>query len=71
MLQMGYVKNIRHKTHTVMTDNVIVPDHSDSATFLSPMLKGIEAEIGQFCGLEVPINAEQPAGLTGLFKIIH
>jgi len=51
--------------------DAVVSEHGYAGAFLSPMLKGIEAEIGEFGSLGMLVDTEQTAGFSGVIIVMH
>jgi hypothetical protein len=59
-------KDFVHVTHALLAGQGLAVRNRDAGAFLSPVLEGIEAQIGQLCRLSVAINREHPAVVVKL-----
>ena len=67
LFQVMHFKNIGNQAHALVADDGFILADRDAGTFLSPVLQGVEPEIGQLRGVRMSVDAEKPAGLTGSF----
>jgi hypothetical protein len=67
LFQVMHFKDIGNQAHALVAyDGFILADR-DAGAFLSPVLQGVEPEIGQLRGVRMSVDAKKPAGLTGSF----
>src|SRR5207249_4758037 len=60
-------ENLRHQPHAFVGAKLNAVGGDDSGAFLAAMLQGIEAVVGQFGGIRMPVNAEDPAIMFRIF----
>ncbi len=67
--QIMHIENFRHQAHAFVGKNFIVdaPVHGYARTFLAPVLKGIQSEIGDFGSFRVLVQPEHPAFIFRAF----
>ena len=64
---MVHVEYIRHEAHALVGIDGSLPGNGNTRALLSPVLKGIKAEIGQLGGFGMIADTENTAGLPGSF----
>jgi hypothetical protein len=52
--------------HALLAGQGLTVGNRDAGAFLSPVLKGVKAQVGQFGGLRVSVNCENPAVVVKL-----
>ena len=64
-LQDRLGKNLGHETHALVHLHRGAVRDDDPGTFLTAMLQGVKAEIGEFGGIVMIVNAAHPAFVGG------
>ena len=58
-------EDIRHQTHLLMGMDAAVVQCANTCGFLSPMLQGVDSEVGDFGGFRMAPDAEHAALIMG------
>jgi len=59
-------KHVSQQPHASMSKQVLAVGTDNSRRFLTPVLKGVQAQIGQFSGTGVAMKGHNPTLVAGL-----